>query len=148
MSRRTRTIVGVAVVAGVLVYLSVAGIGGNLVYFLTPTELIAKGQAAYDVSFRLSGEVEPGSVRWNPEATDLRFRIRDEQNVIEVVSTGVPPQMFQDGMEVVLEGSLDPDGVFQSTNVMVKHSNEYGPGEGDEDPGGTYPELMKNEGAR
>ncbi|GMR12156.1 MAG: cytochrome c maturation protein CcmE [Gemmatimonadota bacterium] len=142
MSRRTRTIVGAAVAGGALLYLVAAGIGGNLVYFLTPTELIAKGQMAYGVSFRLSGEVVPGSVRWNAEAVDLRFRIRDEQNTIEVVSTGVPPQMFQDGMEVIVEGSLDSTGVFQSTNLMVKHSNEYGPGEGEEHPEKAYEGLL------
>jgi len=143
MSRRTRTIVGVVVAGGALIYLAAAGIGGNLVYFVTPTELLAKWQIAYDEPFRLSGEVVPGSVRWNAEAVDLRFQIRDEQNTIEVVSTGVPPQMFQDGMEVIVEGSLDSSGVFQSTNLMVKHSNEYGPGEGEEHPEAAYPELMR-----
>jgi cytochrome c-type biogenesis protein CcmE len=143
MSRRTRTVVGATVVGGALLYLAVAGIGGNLVYFLTPTEVLEKGQTAYDVSFRLSGEVEPGSVDWNAEAGELWFRIRDEQNAIVVVSRGVPPQMFQDGMEVIVEGSLDPEGVFQSTNLMVKHSNEYGPGEGEEHPEDTYSELIE-----
>ncbi len=141
MSRRTRTIVGVAVAGGALLYLVAAGIGGNLIYFVTPTELLEKGPIAYDEPFRLSGEVVPGSVRWNPEAVDLRFRIRDEQTTLEVVSTGVPPQLFQDGMEVVVEGSLDPSGVFQATNLMVKHSNEYGPGQGEEHPEAAYPEL-------
>jgi cytochrome c-type biogenesis protein CcmE len=142
MSRRTRTIVGVTVAGGALLYLMAAGIGGNLVYFVTPTELLEKGQIAYDEPFRLSGEVVPGSVRWNAETVDLRFRIRDEKTTLEVTSTGVPPQMFQDGMEVIVEGSLDSSGVFQSTNLMVKHSNEYGPGEGEEHPDAAFPALM------
>jgi cytochrome c-type biogenesis protein CcmE len=33
--------------------------------------------------------------------------------------------MFRDGMGVVVEGRVGQGGVFQATNLMVKHSNEY-----------------------
>lgn len=146
MSRRVRTAVGVAVIGGALLYVAGAGIGGNLVYFLTPAELLAKGEAAYEVPFRVSGQVEPGSVQWDAESLNLRFRIRDQDTAIEVSSRGIPPQMFHDGIDVVVEGALAPDGVFQSTNLMVKHSNEYGPGEGVEHPEESFPALMKTKG--
>ena len=147
MSRRGRTLIGVVLVGGALAYLAGAGIGDNLVYFLTPTELLARGEAAYEAPFRVSGVVEPGSVRWDPANVDLRFRIRDEDTVLEVRSSGAPPQMFQDGIDVVVEGSLGRDGVFVSRNLMVKHSNEYGPGEGAEHPETVFPALRDPGGA-
>jgi cytochrome c-type biogenesis protein CcmE len=141
MSRRARAVLGSVVIGGALLYLAVTGIGDNLVYFLTPTELLAKGPAAQDQPLRLSGQVEPGSVQWDPATLELKFRIRDEQSVIDVESTGAPPQMFQDGMNVVVEGALLASGVFESTSVMVKHSNEYGPGEGEAHPERTFSKL-------
>jgi len=50
--------------------------------------------------------------------------VEQERNV-EVVSTGLPPQMFTEGIGAVLEGVWTPDGVFHCHNLMIKHSNEY-----------------------
>ncbi len=81
--------------------------------------------AAYDVPVRLGGQVVPGSVVWNAEAVDLRFAISDGAKTVPVHSSGAPPQMFRDGIGVVVEGRYHRAGVFESTSVMVKHSNEY-----------------------
>jgi cytochrome c-type biogenesis protein CcmE len=54
--------------------------------------------------------------------------------------------MFRDGMGVVVEGRYHPDGVFQSTNLIVKHSNEYRPPKPGESPQETYKTLMKGAG--
>lgn len=139
MSGRLKMGVGTLVVASALAYLLGSGIGDSLVYFLTPSELLAKGQAAVDMPYRLSGRVVPGSVRWNAEALDLRFRITDDTTTLEVKSTGTPPQMFHAGIDVVLEGSLSTDGVFRAHTLMVKHSNEYGPSE--KHPADRFPQL-------
>ena len=47
------------------------------------------------------------------------------RRTVEVVSTGVPPQMFNGGIGAVVEGVWTPDGIFRCHNLMVKHSNEY-----------------------
>lgn len=127
MSSRRGVIVGGAVIVAALLYLLVGGIGDSLVYFITPSELLAMGETARGQSFRLSGTVEPGSIEWDAETLELRFQLTDEETAITVESEGVPPQMFHDGIDVVLEGVLAEAGVFRATNVMVKHSNEYGP---------------------
>lgn len=129
MSRRSRFLVGGAVVVGALVWLLGAGLGNSLVYYLTPSELLAEGAQAYERPLRLSGQVEPGSIEWNAESGELRFRVRDDSSAVAVLSTGIPPEMFQDGIDVVLEGSLSRTGVFLASTLMVKHSNEYGPGQ-------------------
>ena len=108
-------------------YLIYGGIGSNIVYFLTPAELASKGDAAYGTSVRLGGQVKPGSVKWDAEALDLRFVMTDVDGTHQTVvhSRKAPPQMFREGMGVVVEGSLNRQGVFESHNLMVKHSNEY-----------------------
>jgi cytochrome c-type biogenesis protein CcmE len=62
---------------------------------------------------------------WDAKTLDLRFTVTDGEKEVPVHSTGAPPQMFRDGMGVVVEGRVGQAGVFQATNLMVKHSNEY-----------------------
>lgn len=134
--------VGVLVIAfGWLIY---GGLDSNVVYFLTPKELLAKGAQGYDKPMRLGGQVKPGSVVWDEQKLDLRFAVTDGTGEITVQSKGAPPQMFKDGQGVVVEGRYGHDGVFQSTSVMVKHSNEYkAPAKG-ERPSEMYKSLMKS----
>lgn len=140
---------GVAALAivGTFGFLIYGGIGENLVYFLTPQELFARGDRAYDVPLRLGGQVVPGSVEWNAEAVDLRFKISDGVKTVAVHSSGAPPQMFRDGIGVVVEGQYNRAGVFESTSVMVKHSNEYRAPKHGEKPAEMYRSLTKEDGA-
>ena len=85
--RRLLALTALAVVLGAFGYLLYGGIGENLVYFLSPKELLAKGTAAYDVPVRLGGQVVPGSVQWNPERLELRFRVTDGSEQVNVRST-------------------------------------------------------------
>jgi cytochrome c-type biogenesis protein CcmE len=114
-------------------YLMYGGIGENLVYFVTPGELLARGSEAYDKPIRLGGQVVPGTVRWNADELDLRFTLQDEDGAIDVQSRKAPPAMFREGQGVIVEGKLNRSGVFESSNVMVKHSNEYRPPEDHEE---------------
>ena len=145
-SRKPLLLVGVAVVAlTVFGFMLVGGLGENIVYFVTPTELHAKGTEAVGAPVRLGGQVAPGSVVWNADELDLRFRMTDGAQEVEVHSTGAPPQMFRDGIGVIVEGRLNRAGIFESDNLMVKHSNEYrAPPEGHA-PKDVYETLIREE---
>jgi cytochrome c-type biogenesis protein CcmE len=144
--RRGPTFFGLIAVLGGFGYLLYGGIGENLVYYMTPTELTERGEAAYTTSVRLGGVVIPGSVNWDADALDLRFRIGDGSTELDVHSTGAPPQMFRDGIEVLVEGQLASSGVFRSTSLMVKHSNEYRAPEEGQRPQDLYRDLLTTEG--
>ena len=145
-ARHAALAAGLVVILGGFGYLLYGGIGENLVYFLTPKELLAKGDKAFDAPVRLGGQVVPGSVTWDAQALDLRFRITDGAQTVAVRSRGAPPQMFRDGIGVVVEGRFSRAGVFESTNLMVKHSNEYrAPHEGQK-PAEMYRSLVKERG--
>lgn len=144
-ARRNRVaLIGGAVVLAGLGYLLFSGIDDNIVYFLTPTELLAKGTESHGRPVRLGGLVAPNSVKWDAATRDLRFRVTDGAKEVAVQSTGAPPQMFRDGIGVVLEGRYGGDGVFQSTTVMVKHSNEYQPPKEGHKPEQLYKTLVKD----
>jgi len=138
---------GAVIIVGVFAYLLYGGIDQNVVYFLTPHELLAKGTRAIDAPVRLGGQVKPGSVKWNDATLDLRFTITDGASDVAVVSRGAPPQMFRDGMGVVLEGRYLASGVFNCTSLMVKHSNEYRPPKPGESPDRAAKTLIKGTGS-
>jgi cytochrome c-type biogenesis protein CcmE len=145
MNRRAIGVMGIVLVLSGFSYLIWGGLGGNLVYFVTPTELLARGDAAYDSPVRLSGNVVPGTVEWNARELDLRFYLTDGETNMEVWSKGAPPAMFQDTMSVVVEGRYNRSGIFESSSVMVRHSNEYkAPPEGHR-PADTYQDLIREE---
>ncbi len=130
--RRWITVVALALALGVMAFLAFGGIGENLVYYWSPTELLEAGDDAYGASIRLGGLVAPGSIS-RPDGSQLNFEVTDGTNVVVVRSNAVPPAMFREGIGVVVEGTYDPSGVFSTQRLMVKHDNEYrAPGEGDE----------------
>jgi cytochrome c-type biogenesis protein CcmE len=123
---RVGLIIAAVVILSGFGYLLSGGISSNLVYFLTPGELLAKGDEAYGDPVRLGGLVAARSVEWNAQALDLRFTMEDEEGKqVRVHAAKAPPAMFREGIGVVVEGRYTPAGVFESTSVMVKHSNEY-----------------------
>lgn len=146
MSKKLIGLFGAILVLGGFGYLIWGGLGSNLVYFLTPSELLARGDAAYETPVRLGGQVVPGSIQWDADALDLQFRVTDGTDTLVVQSSGAPPAMFKDTMGVVVEGSFERGGVFRSTNLMVQHSNEYkAPPEGHR-PVDTYKTLIREDG--
>ncbi|HZI26812.1 MAG TPA: cytochrome c maturation protein CcmE [Gemmatimonadaceae bacterium] len=146
--RRTAVAVAVVIIVAAFGFLLYGGIDKNVVFFLTPQELLARGPSAYDVPVRLGGLVAPGSVKWDADKLDLRFVVTDSGGQsVNVHSTGAPPQMFRDGMGVVVEGRYHRSGVFESTNLMIKHSNEYRKPEHGGRPQEMYKSLQKGAGS-
>jgi cytochrome c-type biogenesis protein CcmE len=121
--RRGGVLFGIAAIAAVFTYFAVSGIGSALVYYLTPTELHERGDAAVGQSVRLGGLVKPGSMEG--PATDLRFVLTDGDSDVPVHTTVAPPAMLREGIGAVVEGSLNADGLFEATQVIVKHDENY-----------------------
>jgi cytochrome c-type biogenesis protein CcmE len=127
MRRPARALIlGGLLIAGVLGFVIYQGISNNLVYYITPSELLARGAAAQGQSFRLGGQIKPGSIHWDAKAEVARFVLQDNTGGhINVVSHGVPPEMFfTRGIGCVVEGTLGHH-MFDATNLMIKHSSDY-----------------------
>ena len=120
--------------------------GGELVYVratLGPPEAVMR--VTIDIDEGDLVQVKPASVEWDADTRLLRFVIMEGDVEIPVESTGAPPQMFGDGMGVMVEGTYNEDGLFRSSSVMVKPSNEYAPPDEDHDPRETYKSLIEGE---
>jgi cytochrome c-type biogenesis protein CcmE len=119
MRRYARFVIPAVVIIGVLGFLMV-NLSSSLVYFNTPAELLARQPD--DARLRLGGRVVPGSVVEN-DAT-VSFNVEDCESSVQVIHTGVPPQLFQEGIGVVVEGVWSGEA-FESDTMLVKHDEQY-----------------------
>jgi cytochrome c-type biogenesis protein CcmE len=100
----------------------------NLVFFFSPTQVIA-GEAPVGRNFRLGGLVQEGSIRRGADGLTVEFVVTDTAKDIPVTYKGILPDLFKEGKGVVTEGKLGPDGVFRAEQVLAKHDENYMPPE-------------------
>ena len=122
---------GAAVIVSSVAALIAQGVKETGVYFLTPAELSAKTIAdptfADNVGFKVGAKVVPGSVRRDPNARTIDFKVSDGIKTYPVTYHGLVPDTFTDAndIEVVVEGRLGRDGVIQATDVLAKCGSRY-----------------------
>ena len=131
--RRILAVIAILVAAGVLAFLAFGGIGENLVYYWSPSELEASGDKALGATIRLGGLVEPGSIQHSEDGLTLKFAVTDGEASIPISTSSVPPAMFREGVGVVVEGSVNRAGQFETQRLLVKHDNQYRAPSEDED---------------
>ena len=120
MRRYAKFVIPAVVLIGVLGVLMV-NLNASLVYFNTPEEVQAR--SASEDRLRLGGRVVVGSVV--DQGTEVHFAVEDCDTYVDVVHTGVPPQLFQACIGVVVEGVWTGDA-FESDTMLVKHDEQYG----------------------
>jgi cytochrome c-type biogenesis protein CcmE len=124
--KKAALIVGVLAAVGVGVGLVLNAFNSNLVFFYTPTQIVAK-EAPQGRAFRVGGMVVAGSVA--REGVTVRFNVTDTAKIVPVRYDGVLPDLFKEGKGVVAQGQLGPDGVFVAREVLAKHDENYMPPE-------------------
>ena len=126
-----RFMVGLVGVAAVVSYLVWTGVSETMVYYLTPAELMAKvtsDPTFKDVGVKMSGQVVPGTYARVEGELLHRFEVRDladESLTFWVEYRDALPDTFTEDSEVVLEGRLDENGVFQATTLLTKCGSRY-----------------------
>ncbi len=127
MDRKRGILASVAIVLGGLGYLVFGNFGENLVYFVTPSEVVAFTPDHYDKKVRVGGMVVKGSLRAIPNTLRMMFELTDGADTIPVAFEGIPPDLFKEGQGAVVEGHWGADHLFQSRMIMAKHSEDYMP---------------------
>ena len=127
LKRNRRFIIGGIIILAALSYLITGSMREAMVYFKTPSELMADEGASKGKALRIGGMVLVGSLEKDLKKLTYRFRITDGVESIPVYFHGVPPDLFSEGKGAVIEGRLGEDGVFQATTIMAKHAEEYSP---------------------
>lgn len=137
MRKQRRFFVGGVALVAVVGYLMVTGMRDSMMYYYTPSELLARTSADasyHDVGVKVGGRVVPGTVTFEPRTLDLRFDVLDIERgevAFPVHYQGPLPDTFEEGRDVVLEGRLDSSGVFEATTLLTKCGSRYEAGEED-----------------
>ena len=116
----------VGVAAGVSLLLS--KLDENIMFFLTPSEVMA-GDAPTDRLFRIGGMVVSGSVSRPGDGLTVKFDLTDNENQVTVSYTGILPDLFREGQGIIANGRLDANGEFVAEEVLAKHDENYMPRE-------------------
>ena len=127
MKRRIKykPIVISAVILMVIGYLIYTGLRDTVVFYLTVSEVMAKSPEDLTDTQKVGGIVTAGSVQWEPKTLKLSFRLEDEQANLVVNYSGVVPDSFKPGTEVIVEGTYRGDGSFWATTIMPKCASKY-----------------------
>jgi cytochrome c-type biogenesis protein CcmE len=115
-------VVAGSVIALAVAYLVIMGLQGSTVYFLTVSELQAKGPAAENQLYRVSGNLLPGTLTRESSGLGIQFLIADpaSQPLSVVYRGGQVPDIMGDDVEIVAEGKLDAKGTFTANSVLAK----------------------------
>lgn len=101
---------------------------GNMVFFYSPTDVLANEQLM-ERPFRLGGMVEEGSLVREGDGLTVHFTVTDTAERIAVTYTGILPDLFREGQGVVSQGRMGADGIFHADEVLAKHDETYMPPE-------------------
>jgi cytochrome c-type biogenesis protein CcmE len=126
--KRLAMIGGGIAALGIAAALVLNAFNRNLVFFFTPTQ-VAANEAPQGRTFRIGGLVAPGSVKRQPDGVTVQFVVTDTAKDLVVAYRGILPDLFREGKGVVTQGRLSGDGVFQATEVLAKHDENYMPPE-------------------
>jgi cytochrome c-type biogenesis protein CcmE len=130
MTRKQRrlTLIGVAgVVLAVATGLILYALSGDIVFFNSPSDVIAKGLQPGS-RIRLGGLVENGSLVKKADGV-VDFSVTDGKASIPVTYQGLLPDLFREGQGVVTEGVLAANGSLDADTVLAKHDERYMPKE-------------------
>jgi cytochrome c-type biogenesis protein CcmE len=95
-------------------------------YYKHVDEVMANPTVWEGKRLQLHGFVVDHSILRKPDTLDYRFQVQNNGKVVPVRYSGVVPDTFKGGAEVVLKGRLDRSGFTVDANgVMAKCPSKY-----------------------
>ena len=130
MNRNLRFVFGSSVIVGAIGYLMYTGIRETSSYYLTIQEFLPRKAEYGNTALRVAGRVQSGSIDYDPRSLRLRFHLAAFSDAaqagmsVPVSFTGIKPDMFADGRDVIVEGRYT-DGVLQASQVLTSCPSKY-----------------------
>ncbi len=143
-------IIGGVIIAAALLYLLISSTVSGSQYFLTVEELQAQKAEFVGKNVRMSGSVLGDTIQYDAKTLNLTFdvaQIPGDHRVIQQMGgmakvledaaanpnaprmtihyTGAKPDLLQPAAQAIVSGSLDANGVFQATELLLKCPSKY-----------------------
>ena len=116
----------ILVTVALSVFLIIKSLEENVVFFKSPTEIKALSEIN-EKKIRIGGMVKKNSI--SVISKEINFIVTDFKNEINVVYSGVVPNLFSEEKGVVAEGYLKDKNFFLATKILAKHDENYMPPE-------------------
>jgi len=128
--RRQRMLaVGLAATGlGIAVLLTLNAFEENMMFYVEISD-VHNGNAPKDRTFRVGGIVVENSVTRKAGELDMQFTLTDNETELQVMYSGLLPDLFREGQGIIAHGQLNDDGNFVADTVLAKHDETYMPPE-------------------
>lgn len=127
-NRRLATIAVAGIVLAAAVALALFAFRSSVVFFYSPSEIVADHPAAGE-RIRIGGLVLEGSIDGPGAGDGVVFVVTDRVEEVIVAHVGTLPDLFREGQGVIAEGHFRADGVFHAETILAKHDERYMPPE-------------------
>ena len=127
--RRRRVIFAAMVVAVALGFLAYMLVSQFSTYYLTVSEFREKGDSVNGKQLRVGGHIVTESVNWDTENVTLSFTLAEGEARLPIVYKGAVPDTFRADSDIIVEGKVNPQGVFVATKLITKCPSKYEPSE-------------------
>lgn len=127
ISTRAKLIVALIVVLGTIGLLIRTAVTKASTFYVTVPELYNEGTTAFHEPSTVSGMIIGSSVKWDPQQSLLRFSIQDSSGgrMLPVLFHGTRPDDFSNNWPVIVTGTLQSDGTFEATKLLIKCPSKY-----------------------
>mgnify|MGYP006303305479 CR=1 FL=1 len=122
---QARIVIGIALIVGLVAYLSFLGFEEGKAYYLTCDEVAERQGELKDHRIKLAGNVVAGSIARDGDILNFVLEYEGVQFAVQYVGMDPVPDTFKDGVEAVVDGQLQTDGTFQGQKIQAKCASKY-----------------------
>lgn len=122
---QTRIIIGIALIVGLASYLAFTGFEEGRAYYLTCDEVAADRANLVDTNIRLAGNVVEGSIERDGDILLFDLEYEGVTYPVRYVGLDPVPDTFKDGVEAVVDGRLNAEGLFVGEKIQAKCASKY-----------------------
>ena len=145
-----KLIIGGVIILAAVLYLIISSTMANANYFMTVSELLSQKQELSGKNIRMSGAIIGSTIEYDPQKMDLIFQVAEipgdykeidrrgglAKVLAEAVNDptlprltihyqGPKPDLMKDEAQAIVTGSLDQNGIFQATELLMKCPSKY-----------------------
>ncbi len=131
MKREYKFFLGISIIVATVGFLVYTAVDQTKMYMVTVAEYLSAPSSYAGTTLRIAGRVADGSVDWDVDTRELRFTMEDivGEGEVDVTYSGLLPDMFSEGRDVIVEGPSTDSEVFVAANVLTSCPSKYEPEE-------------------
>jgi len=123
MNKKQRIILSVVVVVALLAYTGFTSFSSEqLAYYQTVSEVVSGGDIEKPVN--INGIIVEGSTNRVQETQTLKFKITDNETMVDVVYQGILPNNYKEGLPIVVTGTYQ-NKVVHASKLTLKCPSKY-----------------------